>query len=941
MAHYPKIFDTAGGVTDIIFNDFFNGMTQSGTGPLLEGWYRITDYRTTGYVLDRFFSTNRVYGCQGSVEIASGEKPDISDAYNEKYLTPIEPIIVFVSFDPEYGWNRHNHRVYSEAYPEDEIYWTWDFGIKWDQISRGFPYTYDQGSSREWRVEDRFDYDATLFSPINQGYTRPLESIEPYDPYFNISRNESMDWKYWRGYIYRREDTERNIKGSYDWRNVYISRYSSQETLGDPWNASTVYDLNDFVRGDDNWLYVCLLNQNNINPILYDSFNDPLAEDASGNPLYAPSSAYSGKIQPSSAYAPLSSRRAWLRLWPIGFNWYSPWANGSEEIHGKVFYIGQRQLDPNTTPIQPSYIEIPCDESPKYFKTFSGTEDNVSNRGYIQNLTYVKNVDLGGPAWVPEGPEYLHPTNSKSGIPIGGAIPKSSEKSEERRPLIGGRWRTQFDSKLGDSTQYPKFTTHPVSNYDMMSYVTDNHIITFPTEDGNPPDPDNQYDGNDLGGTIDGLKFGENSAGNTLYVLPTRHGQRRKSYESAEDAVGIAPGSRPRKRHMYGRGWVINTGTQQIGGMNPDNGTWTNIDIIKPLYEGVKIQDDPYSFSEVDIWNSSNFGGNDFGSNFIGNVFFGCLQHSEDSGFYGYGYPRIDSWDLSETVDGVFCGNTFKNSNRYNIFLHGMKNCSIGSSEASIIETAADLQCKYSVNDFIRDIYGMKMDESRYNSIFHAVNIESSGLIAHNYLDSLYCSTMEDGFMYNNISMWLPIDAAYFDVPWPYKQQDDGGEIIYKRGQYFESGFNHFGPGFTLNTIRGWAISNDFRSQYTGNYQKPIGKPELEWPIMPTYLEYNSFGEGISYNYIWNAVKCTFLPLSIQGLMFAPTEAKLLNTDFAKTIRSSSEYDAPNNIWRDSGVPILNFIDYDGNKQLQKWNDNTTVIPFDFVTSTPTPCPNF
>jgi regulatory protein YycH of two-component signal transduction system YycFG len=67
----------------------------------------------------------------------------------------------------------------------------------------------------------------------------------------------------------------------------------------------------------------------------------------------------------------------------------------------------------------------------------------------------------------------------------------------------------------------------------------------------------------------------------------------------------------------------------------------------------------------------------------------------------------------------------------------------------------------------------------------------------------------------------------------------------------------------------------------------------------------------------------------------------LLNTDFAKTIRSSSEYDPINNKWFDSGVPILNFIDSDGNKQLQKWNDNTTVIPFDFVTSTPTPCPNF
>jgi hypothetical protein len=471
----------------------------------------------------------------------------------------------------------------------------------------------------------------------------------------------------------------------------------------------------------------------------------------------------------------------------------------------------------------------------------------------------------------------------------------------------------------------------------MMSYVTDNHIITFPDTGS----PDNDSNGHSLGGMIDGLKFGDNSAGNTFYVLPTRDAQRKKLWESVENAVGITPGSRPRKRHLYGRGWVIQNGTQQIGGMNPDLGTFTDIETIKPLYEAEEIQPDQFSFREVDIWNSSNFGGNDFGSNFIGNVFFGCLQHYDDSGFYTFSYGRIDSFDLSETVDGVFCGNTFKNSNRYNIFLHGMKNCSIGSSEACIIETAADLHCKYSVNDFIRDVYGMKMDESRYNSIFHAINIESSGLIAHNYIDSLYCSTMEDGFMYNNISMWLPIDAAYFDVPWPHKQQEEEKAETYKSGRYYESGFNHYGPGFSLNTIRGWAISNDFRSQYTANYQLPVGKAELEWPLMPTYLEYNSFGEGISNNYIWNAVKCTFEPLSLIRKSLIPVDARLLNANFNKVIRSSAGYDPGVNRWVDNKVPILSFIDSEGNEQLQRFNDNTTVIPFDFVTSTPTPCPNF
>jgi hypothetical protein len=267
-----------------------------------------------------------------------------------------------------------------------------------------------------------------------------------------------------------------------------------------------------------------------------------------------------------------------------------------------------------------------------------------------------------------------------------------------------------------------------------------------------------------------------------------------------------------------------------------------------------------------------------------------------------------------------------------------MKNCSIGSSEACIIETAADLHCKYSVNDFIRDVYGMKMDESRYNSIFHAINIESSGLIAHNYLDSLYCSTMEDGFMYNNISMWLPIDDAYFDVPWPNADQEGEPLEAFKFGSYFESGFNQYGPGFTRNTIRGWAINNVFSPTYTLNFQTN-GAPgyDYQWPNAPTYLEGNTFGPSIANNYIWNAVNCEFHAYSINGINFEPLQAKLLNGQFNKVIRSSASYNGVR--WEHTGTPILSFIDSDGNEQLQRINDSTTVIPF--AGPTATPCPEF
>lgn len=916
MAHYPRIYDGGGsGITDITFNNFFNSMTQSiGYPALSEGWYRIIDYKTTGYVLDRFWGREATYGCDM-------EADDVWTISGPEYNTPVEKLIVFVSIDKRSGFNRHQHRVFSELYPEDEIYWTWDFGIKWNMCPNRKDYPWNNSPitvSDTFRIEDRFDYDATLFSP-NSSYDVPLQGLD--DPagvfYKQLDERAFFEWKHWRGYIYKRVDTERNIKGSYDWRHVFLARYSSQNTLTEPWNGATVYAPGDWVVGDDNWLYVSLLDQNDVNPVLYDSFNNPAAVDGTGGSLFAPGLGGT----PTSAYAPLSTRRAWLRMWPSTYFWYSPWANGGN-YHGKIFYIGNEQTDPNTNAIQPLTIAIPADEKPEYFRTFSGQWDGVSDMPYISNLTYIKNVDLGGPTWMPAGPEYRHHTAGKK----------------------GSKWYTQFDDNLGSQTSYQVTTTHPVDNYGKMSYVTDNLIVTFEQNRGKEGEwgyPDNHQLGNSQGGLVDGLKFGDNSGGNTFYVLPMNEEYRTKFWMELVNRVEGISSDIPRKKHYYGQGWMLLDTKQQIGGMELDTGEWTAIDIITPTWTNFDIESTQFGLREIEIWDESKFGANDFGSNFIGNVFFGALKFSDGNGKFNYGYPRVDSYDLSETVDGCFVGNTFKNSNRYNIFLHGMKNCTIDSSEASIIETAADLKVKYSSYNFLRDIYGMSMEESRYNTIYHAININSTGSMIHNYIDSIYSSTMEDGFWYNNVSMYNPVGAAYFNVPWPSNgSQNEEIKYVYKNGLYYESGFNHFGPGFSWNTIRGWAVSNDFRAQYTGNFRRDTDHGAWPWVDAPTYLEFNSFGESIHDNYIWNSVRCDYVPGAINSMNFYPGTARLMNSQFGKTIKPSVQYTGVD--WIEfANEPLINFTDQYGQEQYQQWQ-STSIVPdasaFGFG---PTPYPDF
>ena len=72
--------------------------------------------------------------------------------------------------------------------------------------------------------------------------------------------------------------------------------------------------------------------------------------------------------------------------------------------------------------------------------------------------------------------------------------------------------------------------------------------------------------------------------------------------------------------------------------------------------------------------------------NFFGNVFFGAIRFSGEQ----YGEiisPYFDNAYLGASVDGAFHGCKFKNSNRFNLFLHGMSNVEIDSSESSILET--------------------------------------------------------------------------------------------------------------------------------------------------------------------------------------------------------------------------------------------------------------
>ena len=935
MAHYPKIFDFTGGgsVTDITFNKFFNSMGQFGGSPRLdEGWYRIVDHRTTGYVLDRQYTLmaggteHKTYGCFDAIDSLSGSYADIYQISSDNNVES-EPILVWVTIDKRSGFNRHQHRVYSEIHPQDEIHWTWDWGIDFKLIHEGllsewgfiYEYPYDI-----FLRELNFLTDSTLFSPDYQGYNRPLQSIEYNDFYtIVIQANERYDWNYWRGYTYYRKDHEKNIEGSYDWRNVFLCRYSSMDWYKG-WESDVEYQQGDVLFGSDNWLYVSLVPKNRgFNPILYDSMNAPLANDpVSGNPSFI--GAITG-MEPTSPYAPLSSRRAWLRLWPRSYKWYSPWANGGNML-GKIYFYGDAQVDPTDRIAQPYFFELLCDYQPYYCKTFSGDEDNFSDKLTSSNLTYISNVNLGTKSYPPAGPDFRHRAPKGPNPPTG-----------IRGPLLAGYpWNSSFDSDPGKNTFYTPTTIHPISNYDMMSYVNDNRIVTFPL---NTDPSDNIPEGNDKGGIIDGLKFGTNSMGNTFYVIPSDFSTRIKFWSDMESQyTGLLDISR--KNYNYSSGWMIPDDKQQFGGMNLDSGDATNISLgdFTNVSQLTNVASPFSSFNEIDMVENSRFGNNDFGDNFIGNVTFNALVHTSDDGRYPYNYPRVDDFKLTENIDGVFTGNKFKNNNRYNLFLHGTRNCTINTSEASIIETASELDVKSSMYDFLRNVYSLNMDDSRYNSIWSAININSSGSIMHNYLDSIYSSTMDDGFWYNDISMFWPDPYLVTPLPWPNGITEAPiRKDLYQDGYYYPSGFNKFGPGFAGNSIRGWAVSNTFRSNYYDNYKT---NKDYAWETCPTYLVNNMFGESIHGSYIWKSTSTEFEPRSFHDIQIDPANSFLLWLDFNKKVRLPGGFSSFSGTWELSDQPILSFGDNYGVEQFQLWQDSSSIVPF-VAGWGPTPYPGF
>jgi hypothetical protein len=897
MAHNTRLYQREN-VIDITFNEFFTRMVGYAK-PMGEGWYRIVDFKTTGYLLDRtqdLVSQSdypMVYGC-GDFPTSVGD-------------TPIEPIIVRVTIEPNTGLNRHDHRVYSELFPNDEIYWTWDWGFLWDW------YQSNIGKLPSSWFEKRFYTDATLFGPHpdHQDNDWPLQIIEqsvglsdPGVPQGQGADNSTIrDWhefdpnhkyfEYYRGFIYYRKDTKRNISGSYDWRNVYLARYSSEGDFNS-WNGGDSYKEGDVVIGGDGWIYVSLQQNTNQNPLRYDAYNNPESLSSTLGPLYV----WDGlDVPPTSAFAPRSMRRAWLRLWPATYKWFSPWANGLSEAGDRLmtFYVGNQDLpyEFNKALEQPTYFELPANTL-YIVKTFSGENDSVSTLETDESIyESLFDIDLGGPSTVPNGPWY-------------------EPQQDAAQP---GVWVNQFGDPFWEGhpagglyfEEYPSRITHPVSDY-RFSFVNDNRIVLIErkiTEQGMSRQ-----------GFIKNIRFGKNSAGNTFYSIPETKEQRVKMYETLYNYINNSTNSYPIHHLAYGNGWRDTNNLGNETALGEEQLDWP----IPPRSGDIDINLGGLNLPihQIDITPGSFFGDNDFGDNFIGNVFFGAIE------FNGGQYQEVtssyfDNAYLGTNVDGAFHGCKFKNSNRYNLFLHGMSNVEIDSSEASILETLGNFKAIQVKSDLIRDCYETSIGKSWYNSLFHLIGVNHEGSMAHNYVDSLHSTSIGDAFWYNSIGFYYQyIPKGTHPVQYWFNTDEDPYKV---KGYYFESGQNRISNNFILNRHRGWILNCSFESKYVANFGGAIEDRNVEQGA--TYFEGNTIGPGIFENIFWKMYRTKIEGKATQsGKAFQ--FAQVLPAKFDKIMRNSAFWNGAE--WEETET-LLTWFDDNGVLQVQKWQDSTTVIP--------------
>lgn len=901
-------------VKDITFNEFFSRMVQYAT-PLGEGWYRITDFRTTGYVLDRYPENDP------SLSIHYGTENDENGQANGNIArTELEPIIVKVTQD-EFGWNHHEERVYSEKYPTDEIYWKWDWGYQWSW----------QKNEMGWTdVPDRdlsFADDATLFGAAKAIFdTRwPLNTIEDTDPNSpggirvgppvqdtNYADPRYNYFKWYRGFIYKRTCTVQNITASYDWRNVVLARYST-ETDSIIWNGAQTYAIGQVVRGSDNWLYVSLLTNQNQDPTRYDAYNQPLAVDTNGvslNPWWQGGTQIPS-APPTNAFAPMSMRRAWLKLWPYTFGWYSGWANevvGKTRggVRGSVFEIGRgdynypQGVSTSTKNIltQPiSFRLIP--DTIKYVRPFGPDGDSYTGNplnSYL-DVSNIFNVDLGGRCYTPD----------------------KTLKQADRSLLTNG---DQFQESLigieneeaGD-IDYASIVNLPTGVY-RSSFVNDNRIVTF--------NPEFKAYSREQGAITD-IRFGENSHSNTFFFMPFEIGTRLECQDALislisqiQYGIGSAHNySLPFTHLAYGAGWRYGpalAGPSELG--------------IEPLEWPILITAENHGFDatydnlhQVDIQNINGFSKVDFGSNFIGNVGFGAIRYY-DGNIFPSNYYYIDNPYLALNTDGCFSEVTFKNDNYYNLFLHGAYKTNIDTSDGCVIEGVTKFNAKHLSRCFIRDVYSTNLEESFYTSIFHSIALNQSGLMAHSYLDNVVSSNIKNGFWYNTLSFMGLIPSGDLktanDFAWFYSEQGEAGN----NGTYYQRQGLDIGQHCMRNILKGNIFHTSFDDQFKRNNStidfgrfRPQPYTFVDWSLC-------TFGKGIARNSFMGYMRTAeFKDFSIVAWEQNYDRQSLLqNLGINKTVQRSGRYNSPLRDWLTS-EPVIQWMSDDPMPMYWRWGD--------------------
>jgi len=862
--------------TDITFSNFWNGMI-GWSSFLTDGYYRIVDFRTTGYLLD-WWDNETWYG-----------DPSISGAPAKKG-TDIEPIIVRVYTDGNTGFPRHDHRVVSEQNPYDEIYWEWDYGVLPTPAGGEVPTPWAENGYTTWPydVNTRFVNDATLFGARPSDYQDgwPLQSSP--EKHINNPAAQPTAWAAWRGFIYYREDTEKNIKGPYDWRQVWLRRYNSVAKKSNVWDSHTTYNMGDVVIGPDNWVYASLVGgNNNVNPAGYDMFNLPYGTGAFDNQggtggIFSVPPCKDWGYHP---YAPVDTRRFWLRFWPVIYNWFAPWGNLNSKWNDldnapdsdpySVYFVGNADFDyvSSGTFCQPISISMYPGE-PTEVRTFGGDNDNVSGEGGAFNLDYVSDIDLGTPSNVSQS-GYVHTDGLARG------------------------WNPPFNDHPGGDTKYPREDVQG-NLYVGSSYVNDNRIVTFPyvalaVAPGSPVSPrDSALSyllGDPNGGFVSGIYFGSNSASNTFYVYPQDNSSRYKIW--ASEISG--PTDPYFVNYTYGGQYTLGAydgSTPQSAGIE-----WVENDLDYDAYNDDWPNKD--RIAERDPFPTNTFGDCHFGDNFTGNVAFCAITWEnvdEKTVRNNPSYLLVDDPSLTFPVDGVFRGVTMKTNNRYNIFLHGVNGLDIKSSDSTIFETISNNRGELSQFNICRNLTDVELGKSRYNSLYGLIGVYQSGTMIHNYIENVHNSSMKDGMWYNTMTF--------------FNRGPKGWTIVADNrdwATFYISEGNTYSEGFQENRFRGSSIASSYGNYFFKNGTLfPFGNES----ILPIDVRTSSFGPHQIDNSIGKFYNTTVETSAMNGLdVSRPTYLQLY---FNKRILRPTRWNAEGGSWTYGDFPMIHFYDNSG-----------------------------